>query len=420
MAGKKNRSLDENAKKRKEKDIEKTEAWRAADWHYTGMLAQDMVSLLGSPLTGEERDDFLTEILRDCPEYYPALLELGYRSIQTGKDETAKGFMERGLQSLETHFTRENLIDAYYAICNLLEKYLRFEMAIEYYNQLLKIATDKGEVHDSLASCYAYLGDFNTAIEEQQQALKLSPSNHRFHCNMGWLEMMRGNLHAAKDALERSLELDRTDKVTASNYHACKAMLENKQLKDWETYLLRGTDYEKLEELINADEGYEKEVRQYNYNRIEAFKVDLIRNPHYTPTKKYDLLFTLKYIMEFIWDLHDSTFFFYEDVTAIRGEFVSIMHSFILKTSDIDEEILDGAYASLLEFYKFLAARKVIPGYEELENVMKKAKPKLVKKMLRYNEIRHNENYSEDAKERIREELFGDTCFPHSYKPVRG
>lgn len=411
MAGKKNRSLDENAKKRKERDIEKTEAWQAVDWRYTGMLAQDMMPLLGSPLAGEERDDFLMEVLSDCPEYYPALLESGYRSIQTGKDETAKGFMERGLQSLETHFTREDLLDAYYAICDLLEKYLRFEIAIEYYNQLLKIATDKGEVHDSLASCYAYLGDLDKAIEEQQQALKLSPSNHRLHCNMGWLEMMRGNLHAAKDALERSLELDRTDKVTASNYHACKLMLENKQLKDWETYLLRDIDYEKIEELIDAVEGYEKEVQQYNYNRIEAFKIDLIRNLHYTPTKKYDLLFTLKYIMEFIWDLHDSTFFFYEDVITIREEFVSIAHSFILKTSDIDEEILNDVYAALLEFYKFLTTHKVISGYKELENVMKKAKPKLVKKMLRYNEVRHDENYSEDAKGKIREELFGDAYF---------
>ncbi len=411
MARKENRSLDETAKKRKERDIEKTEAWQAVDWRYTGMLAQDMMPLLESPLTGEERVDLLTEILSDCPEYYPALLESGYRSIQEGKDETARDFIDRGLQSLRTHFTREDLLDAYYALCDLLEKYLRFKIAIEYYNQLLKIATDKGEVHDCLASCYAYLGDLDKAVEKQQQALKLSPSNHRLHCNMGWLEMMRGNLHAAKDALERSLELDRTDGVTVNNYHACKAMLKNKQLKDWETYLLRDTDYEKLEELINNNEGYGKEVQQYNYDRIEVFKINLIRNPHYTPTKKYDLLFTLKYIMKFICDLHASTFFFYEDAITIREEFVSIMHSFILKTGDIDEEILNDVYASLLEFYKFLTAHKVISGYKELENVMRKAKPKLVKKMLRYNEIRHDENYSEDAKEEIREELFGDTYF---------
>ncbi|MEA1870937.1 MAG: hypothetical protein U9N00_01915, partial [Candidatus Bipolaricaulota bacterium] len=235
MAKRKNPSVDENAKKRKEKDIEKTEAWRAADWRYTGMLAQDMVPLLGSPLTGEERDDHLTEILSDCPEYYPALLELGYRSIQEGEDETARDFIDRGLQSLRTHFSRENLLDAYYATCDSLEKYLRFEMAIEYYNQLLEIATDKGEVHDCIAPCYAYLGELDKAVEEQQQALKLSPSNHRLHCNMGWLEMMRGNLHTAKDALERSLELDRTDGITVNNYRACKEMLKNKQLEDWET-----------------------------------------------------------------------------------------------------------------------------------------------------------------------------------------
>jgi tetratricopeptide (TPR) repeat protein len=411
MARKKDRSVDENAERRKKKDIEKTEAWQAADWRYTGILAQDVMPLLGRPLTGEERIDLLTEILSDCPEYYPVLLELGYRSIQEGKDEMARGFIDRGLQSLRTHFNQEELLDAYRSVCDLLEEYLRFEMAIEYYKQLLEIATDKGEVYDYLASCYAYLGDLDKAVENQQQALKLSPSDHRLHCNMGWLVMMRGNLHAAKDALERSLELDRTDEITVNNYYVCKLLLKNERLKDWETYLLRGTDYKKLKELTADDEGYRKEVQQYNYDRIEAFKVNLIRNPQYTPAKKYDLLFTLKYIMKFIWDLHTSAFFFYEDVDTIRENFVSIMHRFILKTSDIDEEILNDVYASFLEFYKFLAARKVISGYKELENVMREAKPELVEKMLRYNEIRHDENYNEDAKEKIREELFGDTYF---------
>lgn len=411
MAKKRDRSIRENEERGKKRDIENTEAWQAADWCYTGMLAQDMMPLLGSPLVGEERIDFLKEILSGCPEYYPALLESGYRSIKEGKDETARDFIDKGLQSLRTHFTSEELLDAYYQTCEILEEHLRFEMAIEYYNQLMEIETAKAEVFDYLASCYAYLGDLDEAVQNQQQALELSPSNHRLHCNMGWLQMLRGDLNAAKSALERSLELDETDEITVNNYQVCKLMLKNKYLQDWEAYLLRGTDHEQLEELEDDDEEYGKEVRHYNRDRIEGFKFDLMRNPHYTPAKKYDIVFTLNYIMNFIWDLHAATFFFYDDISTISEHFEPIMHRFILKTSDIDEEILNDVYTALLEFYKFLARRKVISGYKRLENRMMKVKPELMKKMLRYNEIRHNDEYSEDEKEEIREELFGDIYF---------
>jgi len=411
MPKKRDSRLNEKGESAKKKGIENTEAWQAADWRYTGMLAQDIMPLLWSPLTGQERIDFLKEILSDCPEYYPALLECGYRSIKDGKDEAAREFIDKGLQSLKRHFTKEDLLDTYYQVCEILEEHLRFEMAIEYYNQLLEIATDKAEVHDFISCCYVYLGDLDKAVASQRRALKLSPTNHRFHCNMGWIELIRGNLDAAGSALERSLKLDQTDEVAVNNYQIYELMRDNNHLKDWEAFLLRDTDHEKLKGLEDDDKEYEREVRHYNRDRIEAFKFDLIRNPHYTQTRKYDILFTLNYIMKFIWDLHTSAFFFYDDISTVSEYFGPIMHSFILKTSDIDEEILNDVYAAILEFYKFLTRRKVVSGYKRLENRMKKLKPELIEKMLRYNEIRHNDEYSEEEKDEIREELFGDSYF---------
>ena len=44
---------------------------------------------------------------------------------------------------------------------------------------------------------------------------------------------------------------------------------------------------------------------------------------------------------------------------------------------------------------------------------MLKLKPELREKMLRYNEIRHNDEYSDEEKDEIREELFeGDAFLP--------
>lgn len=410
MGKMKSGSKDRKAKKT---SIENTEAWEIADFDYSGLIAQDMMPLLSAPLVGQERIDYLNDILNGCPEYYPALIELGYRYMKEGMDETGKASLNRGLQSLKTHFSNENLIDAYYNICEFLEDHFRVEMAIEYYNQLMEVESDKANVYDSISHCYSCLGDMEKTFETQRKALELCDSNHRFYCNMGWFEMIYGNPDAAKVMLEKSLELNREDEITLNNYEACKLMLENNQLKNWEAYLLRETDYEYLEKL--EDEGdfeeYEKQIRIYNHDKIEAFKSDLIQNPDYTPAEKCDILFSLNYTLDDIRESYDYDYFFYDDIVRVREEFKPIMHKLILKTRDIDEEIFNGIYTALMEFYKFLAKRKVVSGYRSLESKMLKLKPELVEKMLRYNEIRHNGEYTEEEKDEIREELFGSDAF---------
>ena len=51
---------------------------------------------------------------------------------------------------------------------------------------------------------------------------------------------------------------------------------------------------------------------------------------------------------------------------------------------------------------------------KEFQRRVAGSKPRLIQKMERYNEIRHNEDVDEDEKEAIREELFGDDhVWPH-------
>jgi len=400
---------------RKKKNIENTQAWKRADWDYSALIAQDMMPLLSTPLVGQERIDYLKEILKSCAEYYPALIELGYRYIKEGKDNSGKEYIDKGLKSLKTHFYIKDLIDAYYDICEFLEKHLRFEIAIEYYNELMELERDKAKVYDCINYCYVYLGEWDKAFETQQKAIELCDSNHRFYCNMGWLEMIRGNLNAAKTMLEKSLELNQKDKTTLNNYKACKLMLKNKRLKNWEAYLLRETDHEYLEKLDDKDDvdEYERQVRLYNGDKIEAFKFDLMRNPNYTLAEKYDILFTLNYVFNIIWEVYGSEYFFNYDIVGVAEYFKPVMHKVIFKTGDIDEEIFNDIYTCLLEFYKFLSKRKVVSGYKSLENKMLKLKSELMEKMSRYNEIRHNEEYTEEEKAGVCEELFeGDAFLP--------
>jgi len=392
-------------------DILDTKAWKMADWDYSDMVVRDMIPLLNDPLSIQERIERLNEILKVCPEYYPALIELGYRHIQEGRDEIGKISIDKGLQSLAKYFSKKDLKDAYYDVCEFLENHLRFEMAIEYYNKLLKIEEDKAYVYDCIGACYSYLGDFEKAFEIQQKTLKLCDSNHRFYCNMGWIEMLRGNLNAAKNMLEKSLQLNQTHEVTLKNYEICKLMLKNKQLKNWEAYLLKGMDYEDIKRLEDEDGEYEKQIQIYNRNRVEAFKFALMRNSNYTPARKYDILFTLNYVFDIIQKSYSIDYFFNDDIAEVRENFEPIMYRVILTTSDIDDEILGDIYTSLLEFYEFLAKQKVIPECKSLEEKMLKLKPEIRRKMLRYNEIRHNDEYTEEKKDRIREELFGEDAF---------
>ena len=107
----------------KKKSIKNTDAWINADWEYSGIISQDMMPFLSAPIVGQKRIDRLKEIIKLCPEYYPALIELGYRYIKTGKDEIGKKSIDKGLLSLKTHFYKQDLIDSYYSVCEFFEKH---------------------------------------------------------------------------------------------------------------------------------------------------------------------------------------------------------------------------------------------------------------------------------------------------------
>lgn len=397
----------------KRKNIEDSDAWKAADWEYAGLISQDIMPLLSDPLTGQKRIDYLNEIVTDCPDYYPALIELGCQYINKGQDEKGKKAIDAGIFSLKTHFSKDDLIEVYYKIGEFLETRLRSDLAVDYYQDLLDIEQDKASVYDRIAFCYVYLGDLKNASEMQKKAVKLDDKNHRYYCNMGWIEMICGNLDSAKTMLKRSLALNKNDEVTVNNYKILNKLLENKELKNWEDYLLRETDYDYLDELEQNEKFQEHngQVQRYNLDKIEAFKFDLMRNPAYSANEKYDLLISLKYIFNEIQDSSFEEYFLYEDIAEVTYSFESIMHRAIIKTGDINLEVFNGIYDALLAYYEFLTKKKMISEYKSLEKEMIKHKKSLIEKMEKYNQIRHNDEYTSEEKEKIRDELFGVDAF---------
>lgn len=397
-------------KTRSKKNLEDTDAWASADLEYIELLASDRMPFFGPPLTGEGRIKRLKEILRTCPEYYPVIMELGKRYILMGKDDLARSRFEKGFLLAGKHLSMEDSIEGYYNVCEFLEERFRFRMALEFYERLMNIENDKAKVYDHMSHSHVWLGEYDEAFENMQKTLELCDSNSRYYCNMGWVEMLRGNPVAAKSMLERSLELDESDNITKNNYDVCKLLLKDKKLNNWEDYLLRPVDREYILKLEDEEdwEEHDKQVGTFNYSVTEAFKFELMHNTEYTSHEKNDIIFTLAYIFKFIEEIQGSGYFLYDDMATVSDDFKPIMHKFIFKTGDIDEKIFNDVYSALLEFYGFLAKRKLVStaDYNELKEVMLELKPELMEKMRRYNEIRHNDDYTEEEKEDIRDELF--------------
>ena len=140
-----------------------------------------------------------------------------------------------------------------------------------------------------------------------------------------------------------------------------------------------------------------------------------MRNPDYSPDRKYDIMVLLEYIFEIIGEIQYDEYFLVEEIAFVSDDFKPIMHRFIFKTGDIDEGIFNGVFRALLKFYRFLVKHKLVSAadYNEMKEKMLELKPELLEKMRRYNEIRYNDDYSEEEKEDIREELFdGDHAWP--------
>ena len=393
------------------KDITKTDAWNAADWEYSGIIADGMMPLFGEPLSGQERIDAMMEILDACPEYYPAMFDVGQNYMIMGDDTEAGKWFSKAFKIVKEYFTEKDLIMAYDKTCEFLKSLFRYEMARDYYKILSELETknkEKAAAYDNMAYCCVMLGQADKAVTIQQKAVELDKSNKRYG-NLGWLLMVKGDLERAEEALKKAVSLDKKDNYAKNNLGACRLM-RKEGLKTWNDYLLRKPDYDylsKLEEKELFDKA-EEYVINNNAGKLEAFRSELLKNPKYTLSEKHDVYLTLGYVLKFIYDLNEDSLFLYDNDAIVELFFKRIMHKFIFKTGDIDEKIFNGAYTGLLEFYLFLRKNKIISAseYKTLKNTMMKLKPELMEKMLKYNKVRHSDEYDEDEKEEIRDELF--------------
>lgn len=395
-------------------DVRNTKAWETAKWKYEELNTHTMIPLFGKQLSLEEIIERLEMILKECPQFYPALLDLALRRLALGGERLVEQQIEEGFNLMLELSESEHIDEELDIFLDNLEKLWRFDLSKYYLDILIERYPQNALFHDSLAHATARIGDVAGALPHIEKAVQLEPDNHHFKSNQGWLYLMAGNMKEADEALESALFLNTDDEVVKGNLEIHKYL--SKHGGNYFDYLLRPVEEEKLERLKDEEdwEEVDRMCDSYNNCRFEAMAQYFLQENKDEIPRLADILATLREFFRFVRKV-DQDEYLNEDLDFIYEYFKPIMHKFIFKFGDIDHKMIEEIYEALLEYYEFLACKGLV-STKEFKRFRKKIlgmKKKLIGKMQRYNTIRHNKDMDEEKKETIRDELFeGDHSWP--------
>jgi len=386
-------------------------AWNEAEWRYSGLIAAAMLPMLGGQPSREDEIKELEAILRRCPAYYPALFHLGVLHAAAGRAEPAARLL---LDAADRLAQREPCwpedLDLSGAAIEPLETVLRYDLGRDLLRRLLEHYPDEPSLHDELGAKLVVLGEGDEAIRCFERAVELAPANPHYVCNLGWGFMAVGRLDEAKAHLGRSLGMDPNNEVTLGNYGVLRFL--RRKGGTFEDYLLRPLDRKeltRLERRAARDGDYEeldRTVRQWNYDRVEAWRWELCRRRE--PPDYQEVYKSLRAFLDFVETLFQGTTLLYENLSLLAGSYEAVMHRFILEMYDADAQILGEIQAGLLGFYGFLCEGGLLGErpFEAFRSKVLGMQKSLVAKAERYGEVRRDDSVPEEEKERLREELF--------------
>ncbi|MBM4249023.1 MAG: hypothetical protein FJ149_06245 [Euryarchaeota archaeon] len=394
---------------------EQPDAWKAAEWDYSALVASGMIPGFSGAPGPKERAQELRRILASCPEFYPARLELGIHFLCIGREEgdgeEGRRTLMGGVRGLLEHGDKDEIAETLDNCCTNLENRFRFEESMELYRAMLDVGVDPAKAHDGIGYCLSYIGDLDGAAREIRLAVEAEPGKAVYLSNLAYTEMQRGNLEAAGDLLEKALGIDPKDPHARGNMQCLKAMRRKGGPRDWKSFLLKKPDRRTVERLEAAedDDGLERLAKEHNKGLLMAFRMDLARRKDLTPAGKFDLMFSLERFAELAEREADEGAFELSDMITVSVGFKDLIDAFVVETSDVDRAILDEVYASVLEFYGFLAREGAVgkEDYDELVKEMAKARPGIEKRMDQYGQVRREPGITTERKAQARRKIYG-------------
>jgi tetratricopeptide (TPR) repeat protein len=392
-----------------------TDAWKAAEWDYESLQAEAMMPFLGRPPSSDEITEQLADIVRACPKFYPAVLELGLRKLADGGGAAGEQRISEGFQLLLELADPKQLDDELDALIEHLENLWRYDLS----RRCLEVAVErhprKAALRDSLARALAELEDLEGAVQQVSQAVAFAPRNPCFRANLGLYHLMAGNADEARLHLTAAQRRDPDNEAIQGNLKIADYISEHGG--DFFDYLLRPVDEDEFKRLDDEGdvEALDARSASYNSSRLEAFARSLARDTDKRP-QCAKTMNTLMKFLSFVERVANMAGFLYERLAFVHTHFDAIMHKFIFKFGDVDRQMIEDICGCLVEYYGFLARSCLVSTshFKRFQRTVRERKKPLIEKMKRYNQIRHDDDLPEHEKEAIREELFeGDHVWPH-------
>jgi Tfp pilus assembly protein PilF len=410
------------SKKKVNKKILKTSAWNEAEWRHIEIYTRTIMPLFDDKPTPDEVDRELEDILKKCPEYFPALIRRGGYQLSIGKVSLGEELLDRGFDYMKDILNEEEFKEVINQFLAKLEDLLRYDLVVKYLKRAIEIYPQNADFYEDLglSMIKANIGDANDVIKNHEKALELAPGDSNFLNNYGWSLVLLRDFKKAEGYFKESLKVDPQNTYPQRNLDILKYMRGHK-IKTFFDYLVRPVDLKNIRDLMDSDEesDYEKAekmCKEYNSDRIIAFCEYYLKKGKFQPHQIVGLKNTFNVFIDFVESVVADSYFLYDDLNTITFHFKSIMHKFIFKFKDVDDGLLLDVYDSLKAFYKFLSELNLVEDmeYNDFVKEITCLKEELFHKMHEYNKIRHDPGLSDEEKEKIREELFeGDHSWPH-------
>lgn len=375
--------------------------WKNTESDYEMLKMDFMTPFFGRP-EPEDQIENLNKILLGCPDFFPAILDLGLKKIQMDLIEEGIEDITSGVELLFKLGNKKEKEHYFESIRSVLMSLCYFDIHIKILEIAISDDPKNADLRDELAFISIKNGDFNSFKDNIEEALKLKPGDPSYINTFGLGLLMNGDLDEAAGYLERALCSSDSREAAKTNLETLKWMKKHKG-KSYYDFFAQPIS----ETLINEDEemDLDKDLQEEGHNAMHCVLADLGKG------KKYRELRIIMESMDAFFGFCSkisSDFFCLKNFDFFDDNIKAIMHKFIFKHGDVDENMIREIFTGLTAFYTSYAKYDT-SIQKDVKKFNKRCAPLLEEMLIKakkYNAVRHDHSIDPNDLEDIREELF--------------